>query len=83
MRRCAALRLSLGLTQNALAQVTGLHPSLVSQIESGYIGRPYPKQLAALSVGLRFEGDPAELLETVPPLEQAARVLLDESGEGR
>jgi len=54
-----------GLSRSALSRVAEMHPATVGQIESGYIGKPYPRQLAKLADALRFEGEPAELLEPV------------------
>lgn len=54
-----------GLSRSALARLALMHAATVGQIENGYIGRPYPVQLAKLAAALVFEGEPARLLDQV------------------
>jgi transcriptional regulator with XRE-family HTH domain len=53
------------LSRSALARLANMHPATVGQIESGYIGKPYPVQLAKLAAALEWQGEPADLLEPV------------------
>lgn len=65
MLRLTKLREDDKLSRSALARLAEMSPATVSQIESGYIGRPYPIQLSKLAAALNWKGDPAELLEEV------------------
>jgi len=66
MRRIEAERRKQGLSQASLARLAEMHPTTVGQIENGYIGKPYPKQLSRLSAALGWSVDRAhELLEEV------------------
>lgn len=65
MLRLQTQRELLGISRSEAARRAGMHASTISQIESGYIGRPYPSQLAKLVAALEWQGDPVELLEDV------------------
>jgi transcriptional regulator with XRE-family HTH domain len=65
MLRLEKERERAGLSRSALARLALMHPATVGQIESGYIGRPYPGQLSKLAAALGFEDEPARLLEEV------------------
>lgn len=65
MTRLQQLREGRKLSRSGLGAKAGMHPTTVGQIESGYIGRPYPSQLEKLARALDFSGDPAALLEDV------------------
>jgi transcriptional regulator with XRE-family HTH domain len=67
MRRLQYLRERRGLSRSALSRLAEMHASSVGQIESGYIGTPYPRQLAKLATALGWEGDPAALIQEVTP----------------
>lgn len=67
MRRIKAERIRQGLSIAKLARQADMHPATVGQVESGYIGRPYPTQLAKLADALGWPKErSAELLEEVP-----------------
>lgn len=53
------------LSRSALARLANMHPATVGQIESRYIGQPYPSQLDKLARALDFDGDPSRLLDEV------------------
>lgn len=55
-----------GLSQAGLARGSGLNQATISQIESGYIGKPYPSQLEKLKEALGYDDDAAKLLDEVP-----------------
>ncbi len=65
MLRLERERVRAGLSRSALARLALMHSATVGQIENGYIGRPYPVQLAKLASALMFEGEPADLLDQV------------------
>lgn len=53
------------LTQAALAREVGIHPTTISQIESGRV-RPSASECARFATALGFQGNPALLAEEVP-----------------
>ena len=62
-RRMQGERERRGMTRAALARKADMSAGTVGQIESGYIGKPYPVQLSKIAAALGWEGDPSELLE--------------------
>jgi transcriptional regulator with XRE-family HTH domain len=65
MLRLEQERRRLGLTQSALGRQSGLAQPTVNEACTGK-RRPGDVQLVKLAIGLRWTGDPAELLEEVP-----------------
>lgn len=63
-RRLAELRERAGMTQESLADASGLHWTYVGQIERGERNLSY-KNLLKLARGLHL--DPAELVRSDPP----------------
>lgn len=63
-QRVREVRLAANLTQEALAEVTGLHPTFVSNVERGYRVPSVPT-LIKLAAGLQV--DPAELVRGLRP----------------
>jgi len=51
-----------GLSRSALARLADMNAATISQIESGYIGKPYQSQLDKLARALKWEGEPTDLL---------------------
>lgn len=64
MLRLELERRQARLTQAALGRETKVHPSTVSQIESGRV-RPSASELQRFAGALGFLGDPAHLAEEV------------------
>ena len=64
-RRMQEERERQGMSRAALARKAEMHPASIGQIESGYIGKPYPVQLAKIAAALDWEGGPEELLQEV------------------
>jgi transcriptional regulator with XRE-family HTH domain len=64
MKRLTALRMSRRWTRTELGRQARLHPSRVGTIESGRV-IPYDVELGRLAKALRWQGDPADLLEEV------------------
>ena len=62
MRRCRLERKRRDMKITDVARATGMNASTISGIETGYIGRPYPKQLAALCAVLEWPHERAEEL---------------------
>lgn len=56
--RLRNLRIAVGLTQEALADRSGLSPNAISAIERGKRRHPYPHTILALAGALELE--PAE-----------------------
>ena len=68
------LRAAAGLTQEELAERSGLSPNAVGALERGQRRRPYPHTVRALADALNLgEGDRASLLGAVPERGGAAR----------
>lgn len=55
-------REALGITRAECARRAGINASTQSQLELGRF-KGYPSQLSRLAAILRFEGDPADLVE--------------------
>lgn len=64
-------RHKLGLSQAALARITGANPSSISRIESGK-EPPYPLRARRIAAALGWKGDPMELFEEVKDREGSA-----------
>ena len=64
MLRLELERRQARLTQAALGRETKVHPSTVSQIESGRV-RPSASELKRFAGALGFKDDPAHLAEEV------------------
>ena len=65
MLRLELERRQVRLTQAALAREAGIHPTTVSQIESGRV-HPSASELERFASVLGFENDPADLAAEVP-----------------
>jgi len=68
MRRLRQERERAKLSRAALGRLANVNDSIVRQIESGYIGRPYPSQIARIAEALRpygWVGSPDDLLQEV------------------
>ncbi|HVV71954.1 MAG TPA: helix-turn-helix transcriptional regulator [Verrucomicrobiae bacterium] len=69
-RRVREVRLAAGLTQEQLAEATGLHPTFISNVERGYRVPTVPT-LIKLAEGLQVEA--GVLVEGLQPPEEPAR----------
>lgn len=64
MLRMELERRSRRLTQAALGRECGIHPTTVSQIESGRVNATQ-RELRSLAEALKYAGDPSELAAEV------------------
>jgi len=84
LRRIELIMRSRSMKGRDLSRASGLSAPLISGILTGYIGRPYDRQIVALCAALSWPVDEAdELLEEVPPLEAAAFNMLGGEYRGR